>query len=175
VSDSPEIRGATPADAEALEALYPRAFPDEDLLPLVRELSKESGLVLSLVAANDSRIVGHAAFTACGIDGTDARASLLGPVAVDPGWQRKGIGSALIRAGLERLEGVGVAVVCVLGDPAYYGRLGFSKESRIEPPYRLPDEWGDAWQAQCLDEAAEPPAGKLSVAPPWRDPSLWSD
>lgn len=169
-----EIRGSSRSDAPAIEQLYQQAFPDEDLVPLVRDLMQEPVICISLVAAADSEIVGHAILTTCSVFGCSASAALLGPVAVAPAWQRRGIGRGLIRFGLQRLKTKNVALVCVLGDPAYYGRLGFEPERHVEPPFQLPSEWVDAWQSQCLDEAAAPCVGRLAVPPPWMRRDLWT-
>jgi len=169
-----EIREGSQADAAAIDSLYPQAFPDEDLLPLVRKLVPNRATTLSLVAVIDGHIVGHAIFTRCGLDESDASAALLGPVAVAPAWQRRGIGCALIRFGIQRLKVENVTLVYVLGDPAYYGRLGFVPESLVEPPFQLPREWARAWQSQCLDSVVTPVAGKLIVPPPWMQAALWA-
>ena len=55
-----EIRESVQADASVIESLYPQAFPDEDLLPLVRDLLQHSAIAVSLVGTIDSRIAGHA-------------------------------------------------------------------------------------------------------------------
>ena len=161
-------------DTTAILSLYPRAFPDEDLVPLVRELLKVPDIAMSLTAMNDSNLAGHAVFTVCSVEGSDDKVALLGPVAVDPDFQRQGIGSNLIGGGLERMRAAGISVVCVLGDPAYYGRLGFEPEARIAPPYPLPAGWTSAWQSQYLGKNPIPLAGTLVVPRQWRDPALWS-
>lgn len=168
-----EIRESMQADLPAIEALYPGAFPDEDLLPLVRDLLREATVALSLVGTIDSRLVGHVIFTRCSVAESSDRSALLGPLAVEPAWQRRGIGSAIVRNGLRRLKDEGVSQVFVLGDPAYYGRLGFLVESRIAPPYTLPTEWEGAWQSQSLRGTKTPHPGKLSLPQPWLQPSLW--
>lgn len=169
-----EIRTGEPSDRPAIELLYPAAFPDEDLVPLVRDLLRETNTVISLVATIDAQIAGHVIFSKCGVARTGIKAALLAPLAVAPDRQRMGIGSALIRAGLERLKDEGMDIVCVLGDPAFYGRLGFVPETLIEPPYRLPIEWTEAWQSLELSGTATRRAGKLSVPEPWRKPALWA-
>lgn len=169
-----EIRESVPADLAAIERLYPQAFPNEDLLPLVRVLLQETPGVVSLVAVTDSQLAGHAMFTQCGVVGDRAKAALLGPLAVAPASQRQGLGSAMVRAGLRQLEDAGVSHVYVLGDPAYYGRLGFLPESRVVPPYPLPEEWCGAWQSKRLGGAATPGPGKLSLPRPWLQPTLWA-
>ena len=172
--DQPKIRESRPADSAAIESLYPDAFPDEELLPLVRSLSHDTVVTTSLVAETDIQIVGHALFTKCGVAGSDAVASLLGPLAVGPAWQRQGIGSAIVREGLRRLDNSGVSLVLVLGDPIYYGRLGFRPESGVEPPFPLPPAWDGAWQSQYLRKPATPCAGKLLVPSQWDHPELWA-
>lgn len=176
--DELKIRSSGPQDARAITDLYPDAFPDEDLVPLVRELLVEDAGVLSLVALTGNLLTGHIVFTDCGISGKTTKASLLEPLAVASVAQRQGIGSALIRAGLQHLENSGIEVVCVLGDPAYYGRFSFSPENRIAPPYPLPEEWLGAWQSMALGQKAVPPEGKLpegklTVPQPWRRRELW--
>jgi len=168
------VRESTRDDLAAIETLYPEAFPDEDLLPVVRDLLGDTAIAMSLVGTIGTQVAGHAIFTKCGVTGSSVDASLLGPLAVAPRWQRQGIGSALVRAGLRRLGGAGVQRVFVLGDPAYYRRLGFLPENRVAPPFPLPSEWDGAWQSQSLSETATSCDGKLSVPPQWLQPALWA-
>ncbi len=168
-----EIRASSKSDAPAIEALYPAAFPDEDLLPLVRSLSPDTDSVVSLVAAIGTEIAGNIIFTIGGVAGTSAKAALLGPLAVRPAWQRQGVGSELVHAGLVAMRDAGVDVVCVLGDPAYYGRFGFVAEANIEPPYALPAEWRDAWQSLYPGSDPAAVAGALTLPSQWLEPALW--
>ncbi len=174
MSNTIEIRESVETDAAEIGSLYPKAFPDENLLPLVRELLQDATITVSLVGVADSQIAGHVLFTRCGVVGSSIKASLLGPLAVAPEWQRRGVGSALVRAGLQRLRKEEVHVVCVLGDPRYYVRHGFEQESRIEPPFRLPPEWSSAWQSQYLDDTMAPCSGRLAVPVQWQQPALWA-
>ena len=169
-----EIRDGVPGDLGAIESLYPEAFPDEDLLPLVRNLLPDTKVTTSIVGEIDSRIVGHVIFTKCGVIGKRTSAALLGPLAVLPACQRRGVGSALVRAGLRKLKDGDVCFVCVLGDPAFYGRLGFLPESMVGPPFHLPAEYDGAWQSLKLGDMAAAHSGKLSVPKQWLQPSLWS-
>ena len=168
-----EIRRSRAEDLPAIEKLYPLAIPEEDLLPLVKTLLGEEPGILSLVAEAGGATVGHILFTLCAITGSEARAALLAPLAVAPKWQRKGIGSALMREGLTRLEQDGVAHVYVLGDPAYYGRSGFKPEAGVAPPYPLPAEFRDAWQSLRLASAPLPGHGALVLPEAWMQPALW--
>ena len=164
-----QIRDGVAGDRPAIEALYGAAFPDEDLLPLLRELLPHPSVALSLVAEIGRELVGHIVFTGC-----PDRVVLLGPLAVAPARQKQGIGKALVRGGLERLARAGWVRVLVLGDPAYYGRLGFTGETGLEPPYELPPEWRAAWQSQELGGPHAPPRGRLAVPAPWRRRALWA-
>ena len=169
------VRRSTPADLGAIEAIYPLAFPDEDLLPVVRSLLAEPEVAMSMVGEIEGSVVSHIIFTDCGVNEATTGASLLAPLAVTPSHHGQGIGSALIRAGIEVLRERGLGIVLVLGDPAFYSRVGFKTESRIEPPYPLPADWASAWQSQELSDSLSIPEGKLCVPEQWRDPALWSE
>ena len=169
-----EIRESVLGDSGAIEALFPESFPEENLLPLVRGLLVDVAVTTSLVGVVDSQIAAHIIFTRCGVAGSSVNVALLGPLAVATKWQRQGIGSAIVRAGLRRLEDTGVRLVCVLGDPAYYKRLGFLPESLILPPYRLPAEWEGAWQSKILGDKSVSCSGRLSVPRQWQEPALWA-
>lgn len=169
-----QIRESASDDIAGIVAMYPRAFPDEDLVPVVTALLDDPPIRTSLVATIDREIVGNVIFTTCALNGSDARVALLAPLAVAPDNQRQGIGSALVKHGGQQLKDAGFALVCVLGDPAYYGRRGFMPERNVKPPYPLPAEWADAWQSQYLGGVMSL-AGKLVVPSQWRHPELWSE
>lgn len=169
-----EIRESRSEDILALEALYPAAFPDEDLVPIVRELVSGPWPILSLVAIADTTTVGHILFTSCTVAQHSGHVALLAPLAVTPEMQRQGVGRTLVTEGLERLRRDGVERVYVLGDPAYYQRFGFSAESNVAPPYPLPDEWRGAWQSLELVDRGSMIQGSLLVPEPWRRPALWA-
>lgn len=169
-----EVRETAPNDFAAIEALYPRAFPDEDLSPIVRALLAGEDGVLSLTGVTGGEFAGHVLFTRCEVADCDTELALLAPLAIEPAVQRKGVGSALVRNGLERLKQAGTGHVFVLGDPAYYARFGFAPELAVAPPYPLPEEWQDAWQSVALSDGAPRLKGKLIVPPAWREPKLWA-
>ena len=170
----PEIRQSNAGDIDAIVSMYPKAFPDEDLVPVVSELLAEPDIALSLVAVLDEQVVGHVVFTTCAVEGSDLKVSMLAPLAVAPDFQRQGIGNAIVNAGLLRLTEAGVDGVFVLGDPAYYSRFGFAPDVQVQPPYPLPPEWYSAWQSQYLGDTTRPAEGKLAVPKPWLDPALWA-
>jgi putative acetyltransferase len=168
------LRVAGKDDTDALRDLYPRAFPTEDLLPLLDDLLAGSWAVLSLVLVSDSGVCGHIAFTLCAPD-ADGRpqAALLAPLAVAPERQRQGLGTRLVRAGLNQLQVSGIRQVFVLGDPGYYGRFGFLPDRSIMPPYPMPPAYAEAWQSLLLPEAAPLPPGPLPLPQVWMQPALW--
>lgn len=168
-----DFRTAEPGDLDAVLRIYPLAFPDEDLVPLVKQLA-DCPDVYSLIAAKAERVVGHVAFTMCTLENDDRRFALLGPLAVDPKHVRQGIGSQLVHVGIEELHRRIVAAIFVLGDPAYYSRFGFSPEQSVQPPFPLHEEWAGAWQAVWSADRHLCKSAKLVVPSPWRNKSLWS-
>ncbi len=167
------IRATTKDDLEQVLALYPKAFPEEELRPVVSALLEEGSDVLSLAGFDNETLVSHALFTICGTEARCRAGALLGPLAVVPSLHRLGLGSALVHAGLERLEGMGIDQVFVLGDPAYYQRFGFSLERQVSTPYPLPKEWADAWQSMLLGSGEPIAEGRLLLPKPWMEPALW--
>ncbi len=167
------IRETTANDFEQILAFYPVAFPDEDLRPVVTGLIEGEAGVLSLAAFDKDALIGHVLFTPCGTERADRSGALLGPLGVLPPFQLQGVGSGIVRAGLERLTSMGVAQVFVLGDPAYYGRFGFAGELNIRTPCPIPEKWGDAWQSLVLNDQVPLAAGRLALPTPWMNPALW--
>jgi putative acetyltransferase len=110
---------------------------------LVDALREQAESVISLVAEASGRIVGHIMFSPVSLSGcSDLKVMGLAPMAVMPEYQRKGIGTALVRAGLEQCRRQGFAAVVVLGHPAFYPRFGFLPSSRfdIDSEYEVPEE-----------------------------------
>jgi putative acetyltransferase len=173
MNETAAVRAGTPEDIGSLESLYRAAFPEEDLLPLLRDLLTATPGVLSPVAVVAGRLVGHAAFTPAAVAGRTGRVALLGPLAVAEAHRGQGIARALVQEGARQLSADGVEQLLVLGDPAFYRRLGFAPEGRIEPPYRLPDAWQDAWQSRALRAADPAPRGRLDLPAAWLRPELW--
>ena len=161
-----DIRPVLPVDHGPVEGLYPLAFPGEDLAPLVQAMWGAPVPPLMLVADLAGSPIGHIAFSPCSVEAQTVW--LLGPLAIHPDHQGRGHGTALIRSGLDRLEGV----ILVLGDPGYYGRHGFRAEAGIQPPYPIPQEWAPAWQS-LRQPPTDPLTGPLSVPAYWQNPALW--
>lgn len=123
----PEARG----DADAIRAITKAAFEHAEHssgteAAIVDALRQADALTISLVAEEDGEPVGHIAFSPVTIEGEHGGWFGLGPVSVMPERQGQGIGIALIEEGLELLRSRGASGCVVLGDPAYYGRFGFS-------------------------------------------------
>jgi len=121
------IRDERSPDAPALRAVLEAAFSQAVEADLVDKLRVACGDRISLVACDDDRIVGHILFTPAIIERPEGAVVGYGlaPMAVLPEFQRKGIGSALVRAGIERLRRSRCPFVIVIGHPTYYPRFGF--------------------------------------------------
>jgi putative acetyltransferase len=130
------IRPETADDASAIRAVTSAAFKGAPYssgteAAIIDALRNAGALMLSLVAEEQGRIVGHVAFSPVTINGKAGRWFGLGPVSVEPSEQRRGIGQALIRDGLERLRAAGAEGCVLLGDPAYYRRFGFVSDPKL--------------------------------------------
>jgi putative acetyltransferase len=119
------IRDEKQADVDAIHELVAAAFQRADEAVLIDRLRSDEGCVISLVAVEGDEIIGHILFSRMT---APFRALGLGPVSVKPSRQRAGIGSLLIRTGLDRASGAGWRAVFVLGDPKFYGRFGFDPD-----------------------------------------------
>jgi len=139
------IRPESPADKHTVYEVNAAAFGRADEARLVDTLRPVDTTLLSLVADTEGRVVGHALFTKVAMQSENGRAcpgAALGPVAVHPSQQRQGIGSALIRAGLEHLRQAGLAYCVVLGHSSYYPRFGFETSTAhgIRCQWDVPEE-----------------------------------
>lgn len=124
------IRPLRDGDLAAIAAVNHAAFGRADEGQLVAALHTAGRNAFELVAERDDRIVAHILFSPVTIEhGDDGRALGLAPLAVAPGYQRQGIGSALVRAALTTLATGPYRAVIVLGEPDYYQRFGFGPAS----------------------------------------------
>lgn len=143
-SGSSILRPEIPSDIPAIFALTEAAFATLEISShteqfIVDALRAAGALTLSLVAEKDGVIVGHIAFSPVTFsDGTDGWYGL-GPVSVAPELQGQGIGSALIREGLERLKAMGAKGCGLIGHPGYYGRFGFINAPGVIFPHAPPE------------------------------------
>ncbi len=113
---------------------------EADLVDLLRP---KAGKLVSLVAEVDDTVVGHVLFSPVSLSAHDNLNIMgLGPMAVAPDHQRKGIGSALVREGLEQCKQLGCQAVVVLGHAEYYPRFGFVPAARyaIRSEFDVPED-----------------------------------
>ena len=176
--DRPVVRAAKSADLERVLEVERRAFGGDIEAELVRALvyDGEAFIVgLSLVAEEAGTVVGHVLFTRASCGG-GVSAVLLAPLAVVPERQQRGVGTLLVREGLEQARALGFGLVLVLGDPAYYTRFGFGPAAAhgITPPY--PVDPADAWMVLELQPGVLAEAvGVVGLAEAFRDPALWRE
>jgi len=138
------IRAETEADHAAVRRLNEAAFESAAEADLVEALRREASPYISLVAELDKEIVGHIFFSPVSIESAEESFNALGlaPMAVLPEYQNRGIGSQLVRQGLNECLRLGHDVVVVLGHAQYYPRFGFVPASRrkISSEYQVPEE-----------------------------------
>ena len=130
------------ADSNGIRAVHLAAFPTAAEADLVKMLHEDGDAEISLVAKDGAQMVGHVMLSRMQVegDGRTFRALGLGPVAVIPEFQRRGVGSALIDEAMRLAEQRGVEIVFLPGEPDYYRRFGFSPEAAapFASPYAGP-------------------------------------
>jgi putative acetyltransferase len=163
------IRREEPQDMAAIRFVNEQAFGGSGEANAIEALRDRGVATLSLVAVIDNRVVGHLFFTPAVIESTDRSWSAIGlaPLAVLPEYQRRGIGSALMDAGLAECRRLGGERVIVLGHPDYYPRFGFERASEysVRFEFEAPDE-------ACMILALQPGAldgisGVAKYQPEW--------
>ena len=126
------VRAETPADGRAVRMIHESAFGTPLEAHLVADLRKRAHPLVSLVAEQDGGVVGHILFSPVVLPGHPGLKMMgLAPMAVLPERQREGIGSALVRSGLDECRTLGADAVVVLGHPEYYPRFGFEPAARF--------------------------------------------
>jgi putative acetyltransferase len=152
-----DIRTETPADHDAITRLITTAFATAahasgTEAAIVERLRARGQLTISLVAETASEVIGHVAFSPVAISDETPGWYGLGPVAVLPDHQGSGVGRRLIEHGLDALRALGAEGCVLLGDPAYYGRFGFSSG----PDLVYPGPPAEYFQSLALREGAKP-------------------
>ncbi|MFW2374435.1 MAG: GNAT family N-acetyltransferase [Gammaproteobacteria bacterium] len=142
--DVMNIRSELAEDKEAIYQINTQAFETDDEARLVNALRDSGCEYICLVAEIDDKVVAYILFTAVSLSGNQSGLRLLGlaPMAVLPEYQNQGIGSALVRSGLEQCKTMAYHAVVVLGHANYYPRFGFvpSDEYGIQSEYDVPRE-----------------------------------
>jgi len=124
------VRPEPPQDTAAVREVHRAAFGQDAEARLVDQLRAHGEALVSLVVELDGAVVGHILFSPVSLEGeTLCHGVGLAPVAVLPAFQRQGMGTRLIEAGLAVCREADFQYVVVLGEPHYYGRFGFAKAS----------------------------------------------
>lgn len=110
----------------AVRRLHLDAFPASAEADLVERLRRDGDAIISLVAIEDGRVVGHVMFSRME---APFKALGLAPLAVATDKRVQGIAARLIQEGIERAQEEGWQGIFVLGDPSYYQRFGFSAQA----------------------------------------------
>jgi putative acetyltransferase len=167
-----DVGAERPDHIQGIREVNRQAFGREDEAHLVDALRDGGYAHLSLVAEEGGRVVGHILFSDLPIitgAGT-VPALALAPMAVLPGFQRQGIGSALVRRGLDECRRQGHRIVVVVGHPHFYPRFGFS--SKLAASLAAPFSGQESFLAlELVPGALEGVAGRVQYSPPF---GAWS-
>ena len=128
LADDIAIRERIPTDDEAIRRLNDDAFGGTYESQLVADLRAEGLSAIELVSVDGTDVIGRILMSTLDVSvGDKCLCSLaLAPMSVQPGRQRQGIGSALVREALRRAGQQGWQAVILVGHPGYYPRFGFS-------------------------------------------------
>ncbi|HLO87624.1 MAG TPA: N-acetyltransferase [Nostocaceae cyanobacterium] len=139
------IRSETQLDYETIAEVNILAFGRDNEAKLIENIRHTQNYIpeLSLIAELAGKIVGHILFSYIDLVAEQTLPILsLAPIAVHPQFQNQGIGSELVKTGLEIADSKGEALVIVLGHPDFYPRFGFQPavNYQIESPFPVPEE-----------------------------------
>jgi putative acetyltransferase len=146
------IREEQQGDIAAIREVNDRAFGQTQEGEIIEELRGSCKELVSLVATEGEKIVGHILFSPAIIesDGEEVNGMGLAPMAVLPEYQRKGVGAMLVQKGIEKIREMGYPFIIVLGHAEYYRRFGFEQASiyGIKSQWDVPDA---AFMVMILD------------------------
>ena len=126
------IETETPADVAAVEALVLAAFGPGRFAKTAERLRERASVVAGFVARENGAVIGSVRLW--GITIGDAKALFLGPIAVEAGNRRGGLGAELVQACLAFAQTDDVAGVLLVGDAPYFERFGFRKAEGVVMP-----------------------------------------
>jgi putative acetyltransferase len=139
------IRPERPEDERDISDVVAAAFGDASVAEFTASIRASEGYVpeLTFVGEDEGSILGYTMLSYVGLDGGPVdRLLTLTPVAVRPDRQRRGIGTAVVRAAVTAADERGEPLVLVEGIPAYYPRFGFVSATALgleRPDERIPD------------------------------------
>jgi putative acetyltransferase len=148
-----EVRPEDPADFDEIDEVVREAFGSDEEVHLVRAIRRSPGYIpgLALVAVSAGHVVGHVMVSHASLTGNgyEHRVATLSPLAVAPEWQRRGVGSRLVREVSRLAEAHGEPAVVLEGSPSYYARFGFEPCDPFGVHIDLPT-WARPEAAQIL-------------------------
>ena len=149
------IRKEKTEDYDAIDHVNRSAFGKEDAVGIVHRVREDGGMIVSLVAEDEEKIVGHILISEADFETTKGASKIaaIGPLVVLPEYQGKGVGSQLMHVGLEETKMRGYGIVVLLGHPKYYVRFGFSPELGAKVTSKYSSK-GPAWMALELKGGA---------------------
>jgi predicted N-acetyltransferase YhbS len=126
VPDLPSLAPERPEDAAAVSALIDAAFGPGRFAKAAERLRENNRLLadLSFTAHAGGALVGAVRLWPIRVG--DRPVVFLGPIAVDPAWRSRGLGAALVRKACEATKAAGHDAILLVGDPPFFGPLGFS-------------------------------------------------
>lgn len=161
------IRRERAEDRPEIFAVVAAAFKEGPEVRLLRELfaAREYIPALALVAESEQGIIlGHAITTRAWVGATPSLG--LGPMAVQPEYQRQGVGSALMAATIAAANALGESSMAVLGSTGYYPRFGFVPADSLGIVSPDPS-WGSHFMARALEAHQPGLHGQFKYAPPF--------
>lgn len=149
-----KIRKENPRDYSAIKEINDLAFEQTQESELIDQLRSNCEKFLSLVAVEEKKRVGHIFFSEAIIDTNNSPVQGMGlaPLAVLPQYQNKGIGSRLVKEGIDILKDMNSPFIIVLGHSEYYPRFGFEKASLHNIKCQWNDVPEDAFMILILDK-----------------------
>jgi putative acetyltransferase len=166
-----KIRPEQEKDFKDIRKITHDAFANEEEPDLIEAIRESEFYIpeLSLVAEMGGKVKGYIMFSRISVvrDNGDMEVLSLAPMAVSPDMQNRGIGSGLVKKGIEKCRMLGHRIIIVIGHPEFYPRFGFvlARGSGFEVPFDVPDE--AFMVAGLVDGALDSPGGMVVFSPPF--------
>ncbi len=168
-SEGIRYRTERPEDRRAIREVVKAAFGSSAEAELVEDIRRSEYFIpeLSVVAETDAQVIGHVmvSYAILHTLSGESRIAMLSPLAVDPDFQRRGIGSALVRKVMAEADARAEPLVVLEGSPRFYGRLGFEHSLHYGIEITLPS-WAPPEAAQVLRLSKYDPSIRGHVAYP---------